>query len=150
MRPTTKTFAKPAKIETDEAKALTGNIAGDEYVLYTGGAYGRRRASGRSISLATVTEVNKPIPLSEYVSRALKAGPGGTGYKTSISVGGLSLHAGAKPAVYLYLVKRADGAYVAKKDIPFPDRAFSETPYEAGDVVIPAPKKGKGNAVAKT
>lgn len=140
-----KGFAKPAKIEEETAKAMVNNVAPDEYVFYTGGSYGRRRASGRSASLATVTEVKKPIPLREYVERALKAGEKGEGFPTSISVGGLSLHQGAKPAVYLYLVKDGDGNYRAKKAIPFPDRAFSETPFEGGDVVIPAASK----AVAK-
>ncbi|MEE9569502.1 MAG: hypothetical protein V3W37_08960 [Candidatus Binatia bacterium] len=150
MRPTTKTFAKPAKIPAERAEALASNLSGDEFVLYTGGAYSRRRASGRSASLATITEVKKPVALSTYVSRALTAGPNGTGYDTAISVGGLSLHQGAKPAVYLYLVKDADGNYRAKKDIPNPDRTFSEKPFEGGDIVIAAPKKGKGSKAVAT
>jgi len=133
-----KGFAKPSKVENLDA-ALE-NIPADEYVFYTGGNYGRRRASGRSASLATVTEVRKPIPVREYAKRAATSGPGGTGFPTSISVGGLGLHSGAKPAVYLYLVRDAAGNFRAKKDIPNPDRAFSETPFKAGDVVIPAPK----------
>ncbi len=143
-----KGFAKPKTIETDAGKALLGNISADEYVFYTGGNYGRRRASGRSVALSTVTERRKPIALSTYVSRALKAGPEGKGYDTSISVGGLSLHQGAKPAVYLYLVRDASGAYRAKKAIPNVDPAFSEKPFKAGDIVIPAPKApGKGLAI---
>lgn len=148
MRPTIKTFAKPMKIDPARASALEGNLASDEFVFYTGGAYKRRPASGRSCSLSTVTEKRKPISLNVYVQRALKAGPNGTGYDTSISVGGLGLHQGAKPAVYLYLVKDTDGNYRAKKDIPNPDFAFSEKPIAAGDIVVPAPKKGKkGQAV---
>lgn len=139
-----KGFAKPTNVEN--ASDLVGNISNDEFVFYTGGAYGRRRASGRSISLSTITEIRKPIPLADYVKRALKAGPDGKGYGTDISVGGLSLHAGAKPAVYLYLVKDADGNFRAKKDFPNVDPAFSKEPIKAGDIVVP---KAKGRAVAK-
>ena len=143
-----KGFAKPKTIEAETGKSLLGNISADEFILFTGGNYGRRRASGRSVALSTVTEKGKPVPLSTYVSRALKAGPDGKGYDTSISVGGLSLHQGAKPAVYLYLVRDASGAYRAKKNIPNVDPGFSAKPFKAGDIVIPAPK-GTGRAVAK-
>jgi hypothetical protein len=131
-----KGFAKPRTLDADAKEDYLGNVAGDEYVLYTGGKYGRRRASGRSAALATVKEVNRPLKLSTYVKRVLEIG-----FDTSISVGGLSLHQGAKPAVYLYLVKRADGAFVAKKAIPTPDPSvYPSTHFEAGDVVIPAPE----------
>ncbi len=143
-----KGFAKPKTIGADVSKGLLGNISADEYVFYTGGNYGRRRASGRSAALNTVTEVRKPIPLSTYVKRVFAAGPDGKGFDTSISVGGLSLHQGAKPSVYLYLVKDAAGAYRAKKGIPNVDPAFSAKPFAAGDIVIPAPKK-PATAVAK-
>lgn len=146
-----KGFAKPQKVEN--LQASLDNLAEDEYVFYTGGKYGRRRQSGRSASLATITEVKKPVPIREYAKRAATAGPGGTGFPTSISIAGLGLHAGAKPAVYLYLVKDAEGNFRAKKDIPNPDRSFSETPFKAGDVVIPATKKAltqsKGQSVTK-
>ncbi len=143
-----KGFAKPKTISADVSAGLLGNISSDEYVFYTGGNYARRRASGRSAALNTITEVRKPIPLSTYVKRVFAAGPAGKGFDTSISVGGLSLHQGAKPAVYLYLVRDASGAYRAKKGIPNVDPAFSAKPFAAGDVVIPAPKKA-GTAVAK-
>ena len=143
-----KGFAKPKKIEADTGAALLGNISSDEYVLFTGGSYGRRRASGRSAALNTITEKGRPIALATYVARAYKAGPDGKGFDTSISVGGLSLHQGAKPAVYLYLVKDAAGNYRAKKGIPNVDPAFSKTPFAAGDIVLPA-KKPAGTAVAK-
>ncbi len=120
-----KGFAKPKTIAPDLAKAFRENVAPDEYVYYTGGNYGRRRASGRSASLNTVTERRKPIPLATYVERALKAGPDGKGYDTSISVGGLSLHQGAKPAVYLYLVKDKEGTGEEGYSEPGPG-AFSE------------------------
>ena len=137
-----KGFAKPSKIDGEKAKAMTENVSGDEFVLWTGGSYGRRRASGRSACLATVTEKMKPVPLTEYVSRCLKLADG-AGYDTSISVGGLSLHQGAKPAVYLHLVRDASGNFVAKKNIPTPDKAVFQDVYErggfkAGDIVVPA------------
>ena len=141
-----KGFAKPTKIEN--ADDMVGNVSGDELVFYTGGAYGRRRASGRSISLSTVTEVKKAIPLATYVQRALTAGPDGKGYDTSISVGGLSLHQGAKPAVYLYLVRDGDGNLRAKKDIPNVDPAFSKEPIKAGDIVVAAKGKPTQKAIA--
>lgn len=143
-----KGFAKPKKIDAAVSSALIGNISSDEYVFYTGGNYGRRRASGRSAALNTITEVRKPIELSVYALRAFGAGPDGKGFDTSISVGGLSLHQGAKPAVYLYLVRDAAGNYRAKKSIPNVDPAFSKDPFAAGDIVVPA-KKRPGTAVAK-
>lgn len=138
-----KGFAKERKLDADTKKAALENLASDEYVLFTGGKYARRRASGRSKSLATITEKGKPITLRTYAERAFKIG-----FSTDISVGGLGLHQGAKPAVYLYLVKDAEGNFRAKKAIPSPDRAFSKTGFEAGAIVVPAkPKKEK--AVAK-
>ncbi len=137
-----KGFAKPSKIAADIATAMTSNISDDEYVVWTGNNYGRRRASGRSACLNTITEKLKPIALSEYVKRCLTAGPDGKGFDTSISVGGLGLHQIAKPTVYLHLVRDAEGNYRAKKDIPNPDSDFSAKPIGAGDIVIAA-KKGK-------
>ncbi len=131
-----KGFAKPKRISDTSKSDLLDNVAADEYVLYTGGKYGRRRASGRSAALATVKEKNRPITLTTYVKRVLEIG-----FDTSISVGGLSLHQGAKPAVYLYLVKREDGAFIAKKNIPTPDPArYGNISFKAGDVVIEAPE----------
>ena len=148
MRVGFKGFTKPAKIEDVKVKA--DNTAANLFVLYTGGVYGRRRASGRSNSLATITEKNKPISLRAYIERAAKAGPNGTGYDTGISVGGLTLHQGAKPAVYLYLELDGDGNYRAVKDIPTPDPVVYEAAYKrggfkAGDIVIPK----KSGAVVK-
>ena len=133
-----KGFAKPSKIEN--ADEMVGNLASDEFIFFTGGVYGKRRASGRWASLSTVTEKQKPIALATYAKRAASAKGNGQGYATSISVGGLSLHQGAKPAVYLYLVKDEAGNLRAKKDIPNPDAAFSKKPFAAGDIVVPAKK----------
>ena len=140
-----KGFAKPAKVEN--GSEAIANLAEDEFVFFSGGNYRRRRASGRSRSLATITEVRTPVPVREYAKRALEAGPNkGEGYDTSISIGGLTLHQVAKPTVYFYLVKNADGDFVAKTDIPNPDPDISASPLKAGDVVIPA---GKAKAPAK-
>lgn len=136
-----KGFAKPVTVDAERAKAEEANVSSDEFVIYSGNEYGRRRASGRSISLRTITEKLKPVPLSEYIKRARTAGPNGTGYGTSISVGGLSLHQIAKPTVYFYVIRDEAGNYRAKKDIPNPDRALFEKPLAAGDIVLAAPKK---------
>lgn len=142
-----KGFAKPSKIDAEKATAMTSNVSGDEFVLWTGGSYGRRRASGRSACLATVTEKMRPVPLTDYVKRCLRLADG-AGYDTSISVGGLSLHQGAKPCVYLHLVKDAKGNFVAKKAIPTPDKAVYQAAYDRGgfkpgDVVIAAEQAPK-------
>lgn len=142
-----KGFAKPKLLDSASVKALSDNVSDSLYVLYTGGNYGRRKASGRSKSLATVTERGKPIPIRTYIARAAKVvdPETGKGFGTDISVGGLSLHQGAKPAVYLYLERDADGNYRAVKNVPTPDPAYFEAAYrrggfKAGDIVIPAEK----------
>lgn len=143
-----KGFAKPKALDNDTAKAQAENISADEYVLWTGNQYGRRRASGRSACLNTVTEKMTPVPLSEYVKRSQKAGADGKGFDTSISVGGLSLHQIAKPTVYFYVIKDAEGNFRAKKDIPNPDRAHFDKPLKAGDIVLAA-KKPAQKRIAK-
>ena len=148
-----KGFTKPKTINSDDSKGMLGNVSGDEFIYWTGNQYGRRRASGRSACLNTVTEKGKAIALPTYVSRCLKAASDGKGYDTSISVGGLSLHQGAKPAVYLYLVRDEAGNFRAKKDIPNVDPAFSNKPFKGGEIVIAAKAKviakATGTAVAK-
>lgn len=144
-----KGFAKPKKIDADTSKAMAGNVSEDEFVMWTGNQYGRRRASGRSACLNTVTEKMSPIPLKRYVDRCLKIGDDGKGFATDISVGGLSLHQGAKPTVYLYLVKDDKGNLRAKKDIPNPDKAVFEKPFKAGDIVVAATKAVAGGGRKK-
>lgn len=149
-----KGFAKPAKHDADKLKGQLDNVSGDEYVMWTGGVYRARRASGRSACLKTVTEKMSPVPLTEYVQRCQKAGPNGTGFDTSISVAGLSLHQVAKPAVYLYLIKDKDGNYVAKTNIPVPDPSISDKPISQGDIVVKAgskapAKRSRSKAAAK-
>ncbi len=136
-----KGFAKPVALDKERAASEEANVSRDEYVIWTGNEYGRRRASGRSVSLRTITEKLKPVSLSEYIRRARTAGPDGKGYGTSISVGGLSLHQIAKPTVYFLVIKDEAGNYRAKKDVPNPDRAIFAKPLAAGDIVLAAPKK---------
>lgn len=144
-----KGFAKPAALDKEKTLAAISNISGDEYILWTGNEYGRRRASGRSVSLRTITEKLKPIPLAEYASRASKVSGEGRGFDTSISIGGLSLHQIAKPTVYFYVIRDAEGNYRAKKDIPNPDRALFDKPLRAGDIVLAAKAKTKRIAAPK-
>ncbi len=143
MRIGFKGFFKPTTVENQAE--IAGNVATDEFVMWTGGNYRRRRPSGRSACLYTVTEKNTPVPLQEYVNRCFVAAADGKGYPTSISVGGLDLHQGAKPAVYFYLIRDAEGNFRAKKGIPNPPA--DHEPYAAGDIVIAAPKPKKGKAL---
>jgi hypothetical protein len=151
-----KGFAKPKILDRETVRDLRDNVGSNLYVFYTGGNYGRRKASGRSKALATVTEKGKPVSLRTYIERAAKAvdPETGKGFGTDISVGGLSLHQGAKPAVYLYLEKDDAGNYRAVKDIPTPDTAVFEAAYKrggfkAGEIVLPAPKPKPSTPIAK-
>lgn len=137
-------FARPVKIDAEavETKIGAANIEG-LYVYYTGNPYRARRASGRSASLRTITEVRKPVPVSELIRRAAKAGPNGTGYSPEFVRAGLFLHGGDKLAVYFPLEKRADGSFVAARDIPGADGYEKKGGLKKGDVVIEAPK-GRG------
>ena len=136
FRPGFKAFRRPEAIGPDVLEALRVRFEGDDrFVLYTGGAYGRRRASARSNALATVTEIREPLPILELLRRAARASGEGIGYDPTTVLGGLGLHAGAKPAVYLYLYRRGDD-FFAVKDIPYPDPSFSAKPFKAGDKVF--------------
>jgi hypothetical protein len=152
-----KKFATPKKIASEDLAEIVGNLSTNEFVLYTGGVYGRRKRSGRSIALATVTEVGKPVPLAEYVRRAAKAfnPETGTGFAADISVGGLRLHQQAKSGdgvVYLFLEKDPEGNFRAVTRIASPDRrtfadAYAKGGFEAGDIVIPAKAKKPSKSV---
>jgi hypothetical protein len=145
-----KGFAKPKTVSGEIAKGMLDNLGGDEFVVWTGGTYSMRRASGRSACLRTLTEKGKPVKLADYVNRCFKAASDGKGYGTDISVGGLSLHQGAKPAVYLYLVRDSNGNFRAKKDIPTPDPTLGKKSFKAGEIVISAkPKKEKAPKAPK-
>lgn len=136
-------FAKPAAID---AKAVAEKIERSNvdnlYVFWTGGKYRARRQSGRSQSLATVTEVKQPVPLGEVYRRAAKA-HGELGYTPELVRSGLFLHAGAKPCAYYPLEKKPDGSFVIAKTVPNPEgnRRPDGTyiPLKAGEVFIAAP-----------
>ena len=167
LRPGFRGFRRPEEITSESLAATLERIdTRDLYVVYTGGKYGARRASLRSRSLATVTEVFTPVPLRTLLERAARAEGPTVGFDPSVVRGGLSLHQGAKPAVYLFVEKRGDD-YVAVRDIPTPDAkvnggkaikagdviAFpSATPapatvaLPAPDATASAPSKGKGKA----
>jgi hypothetical protein len=138
-RPGFKGFRRPETISPEVLAFLKLRFEGDNrFVLYTGGAYSRRRASLRSNSLATVTEVREPVAILDFLTRAARAAGEDSGYDPATVLGGLALHAGAKPAVYLYLYREGDNFH-AVKDIPNPDPSFSSRPFRAGDVVFTLP-----------
>jgi hypothetical protein len=140
-----KAFRRPGKIDAEELKvrAEEGRKS-EEFVFYTGGRYGRRKASGRSKALATITETRKPVSIATLFERAAKEG-----FDPPFVRNGLGLHSVAKPSIYLFVEKTSDG-YRAVKDIPTADGAPFGVPggyvsFEAGDLVLDA----KGKPVAK-
>lgn len=129
-------FRRPETVNP-EAVRYVGEATEGLFVYYLGGTYGRRRASLRSNALATVTEVKKPVPVSEVVRRASNLGDG-LGYDPKTVLSGIKLHQGAKPAVYILVEKDVEGNLVAYKDVPFPGEG---RPLRAGAVVVPAKEK---------
>jgi len=136
-----KGFAKASKISADDQQGMLANLDEDLVVYYTGGKYHRRKASGRSASLNTVSEKRKPVPIRTYAQRCFTAAGNGRGFDTSISFGGLRLHQGAKPACYL-LLRKTEAGYVAETNIPTPD-GFKGS-FKEGDLVL----KPNGSPVA--
>ena len=137
-RPGFRGFARPRALDAETITASASRFEGDPRgIYYLGGTYGRRRVSGRSQSLATVTEVEAFLPLSEFVRRAAKAS-GEIGFDAALAVGGLSLHAVAKPSVYLYLYRDAAGNLRAVRDIPSPGGRFAGRSFKADDIVVEA------------
>lgn len=140
-RPGFKAFRRAEAIGEDVIEALRVRFSGDDrFVIYTGGAYSRRRASLRSNALATIKEAGKPVPILEFLTRAARAEGEGRGYDPNVALGGLALHAGAKPAVYLYVYRDGD-VFRAVKDIPNPDPNFSKVPFKKGEVVLALAKE---------
>lgn len=139
VRPGFRGFARPRALDVADVAASVAKFEGDPRgVYYVGGDYGRRKVSGRSRSLATVVEVSTFVPLSEFVRRAAEAARDEGGFDAALAVGGLSLHSGAKPAVYLYLYRDPEGNLRAVRDIPTPGGAFAGRSFKAGEVVVPA------------
>lgn len=141
--------AKPTKIDA-ETLAKKKADAGDIYVLYTGGKYRARKSSGRFLSLGTVTEIGKPIPLATVYERAAKVRDG-KGFTPDLVRSGLFLHQGAKPAVFIALEKDDKGEFRAAKDVPLPDRDyFAGRSFKAGDLVkIEKAAKAKAEKTTK-
>lgn len=126
-------FRKPEKIDDKTlTEALVKMDTENLYVMWTGGAYRARKASLRSNALKTITEKMKPVPISELLTRAARAAGKDTGFDPYVVKGGLALHQGAKPAVFLYLRKEEDGTFTAVKDIPASDIGT----FKAGEVVV--------------
>jgi hypothetical protein len=112
------------------------------YVMWTGGNYRRRLGSARSSALFTLDVKNKPVRLADWITlsarcRASEADPQ-FGYDPATVRSGLFLHQGAKPCVYLALERKADGSFVAAKNVPVPDGSLGFVSLNRGDVVIAA------------
>ena len=102
------------------------------YVFWTGHPYRRQAGSLRSQALERITEVGQPVSVQTLLERAARV-DGELGFDPATVRGGLMLHQGAKPAVYLLVERKASGDFVAVREIPFagsPGQAIRE-----GDVV---------------
>lgn len=134
-----KGFTKPAEISQELVAQKSKTMALENlFVVWTGNPYKARRQSARSNSLRTISEKMTPVPVSELLKRAATC-MGTTGFSPDVVRAGLFLHQGAKPAVYLAVEKREDGAFVAAASAPFAD-GFANG-LKKGDVVISAAQK---------
>lgn len=146
-------FRRP---ETISDEALSGfltrtGLKDDQnlYALYTGGEYRRRRGSARSQALYSLNVEGKPVRLADFLTLAarIKDPESGVGFDPATVRSGLFLHQGAKPAVYLALERRADGAFIAARDVPTLDEGFASRmgvkSLKRGDVVIPPEEAAK-------
>ena len=137
-------FRKPELISEEALNAALSRIAGGpseeaEYIYYTGGPYNYRAPSMRSNALRTLKAVRVPVLLSEFLRGAARVVSAVEGYDPKAVRSGLYLHLGSKPAVYLALRRRADGAYVAARRVPYaydPNNPSKYRKLEAGEVVI--------------
>lgn len=141
-----KGFRKPEAISEEKLASDIERLGSkEEGVIYTGAAYKRRKASLRSRSLATLdSDAGKFVSLSEFLRRAARATGESEGFDPATVKGGLALHAGAKPAVYLY-VERSGDEVVAAKDFPtasFPGRE-GFVAIKAGTPIGKVSKNGK-------
>jgi hypothetical protein len=138
-------FRKPEPITDDALKGYlerTGLSADNAnlYVMWTGGDYKRRPASARSQALATLEVKNKPVALADWIREAArcKDAENQIGFDPGTVRSGLFLHQGAKPCVYLALERRADGSFVAAKNVDRVDGLPGVTSLKKGDTVIAA------------
>jgi hypothetical protein len=138
-------FRKPEVISNE---ALTGFLDrsglskdnADQYVLWTGGDYKRRPASARSQALATLNVKGKPVKLADWIREAARCRDAENmiGFDPGVVRSGLFLHQGAKPCVYIALERKADGSFVAAKDVPTVSGLDGIATLKRGDVVIAA------------
>lgn len=151
-----KGFRRPEVI-TDEALANFGartGLAEDNanlYVMWTGGQYRRRAMSARSQALAALQVQNKPVRLMDWIRDAarVKDAENQIGFDPGVVRSGLFLHQGAKPCVYLALKRKADGSFVAAKDVDLPCPSLGYAgPIKEGQVIIAA--EDAKDAVAET
>jgi hypothetical protein len=139
-----KGFRKPEAISDDALKNATDRYAdSNRFIYWTGNPYNARRQSLRSNSLKALTVAKIPVPLADWVRLAARVvdQEAGIGYDPASVRAGLYLHRDSKPAVYIELKKRADGAYVSVNEMPNAD-GFPKG-LKPGDVVIPAEEKAE-------
>lgn len=110
------------------------------YVMWTGGEYKRRLGSARSQALYALKVQNKPVALADWIRDAarVKDAENGVGFDPGTVRSGLFLHQGAKPCVYLALERRADGSFVAARDVPRPDAKLGYPEIKRGQLIIAA------------
>lgn len=141
-----KGFRRPEVI-SDEAIANFGVRSGlsadnaNLYIMWTGGEYRRRQMSARSQALYALKVEGKPVRLMDWLRDAarVKDAENNVGFDPGVVRSGLFLHQGAKPCVYLALERRADGSFVAAKDVPVPDPRLNYSgPIAKGDLIIAA------------
>lgn len=138
-------FRGPERI-TDEALRNFGQRSGlsadnaNLYIMWTGGEYRRRQASARSNALYALKVQDKPVRLMDWLRDAarVKDAENEMGYDPGVVRSGLFLHQGAKPCVYMALERRADGSFVAARDIPRPDPRLGYAEIKKGQVIIAA------------
>lgn len=111
------------------------------YIYWTGGEYKRRLGSLRSQALYALAVKGKPVRVGDWLREAArcKDAEAGLGFDPATVRSGLFLHQIAKTGcVYLALERRADGSFVAARDVPHPDPRAFPGPLKAGEVVIAA------------
>ena len=138
-------FRKPEMI-TDESlngyldrSGLSADNA-NAYIMWTGGEYKRRQASARSQALYALNVKNKPVSLADWLREAarVKDAENQIGFDPGVVRSGLFLHQGAKPCVYLALERRADGSFVAARDVNRVEGLPGVTSLKKGETVIAA------------
>lgn len=139
-------YRRPERI-TDEAlssfldRSGLSNPNADLFIYWTGGEYKRRLGSLRSQALYALAVKEKPVRVGDWLREAArcKDAEEGIGFDPATVRSGLFLHQIAKTGcVYLALERKADGSFVAVRDVPRPDPRVFTGPLKAGDLVIAA------------